>query len=154
ERSRRPELLPALPGLRVPVGARHFERHARRGGAGPERDEAVRAVVVTFDAEYLERDLLPALVRRHLAPVLGSDAEVRVTVNRTGEIVFASEGLAEDAEAAEFDWREPLFRPLPPEEIARLAFVTGLRASTLDGGAEDEDRVQSRRGQPPLPAER
>ena len=147
ERARLPELLPALPGLRVPVAEGRFERRGRRGGAGAAREAPGLAVRVTFDEEYLEQELLPSLVRRHLAPVLGSDADVRVTVRESGELVFASEGLAEDAEPGAFDWREPLFGLLSPEEIARLAFATGPRTDLPDGG--EEGRFEDRSARPP-----
>jgi hypothetical protein len=127
-----PRLLPELPGLSVPVA--DGERDDPRGRALRRRRSggATRTVRVTFDTEYLEGDLLPSLVRRHLAPVLGDDADVRVTVERTGEVVYASSG------ADRYDWRAPLFRLLPPDELVRLAFATGARSELL-GGADDGD---------------
>jgi hypothetical protein len=140
-----PRLLPELPGLSVPVAQVEWgERDDPRGRARRRRRSggATRTVRVTFDTEYLEGDLLPSLVRRHLAPVLGDDADVRVTVERTGEVVYASSGaVAEPAgndPAGRYDWRAPLFRLLPPDELVRLAYATGARSELL-GGADDGD---------------
>lgn len=146
ERARLPELLPALPGLRVPVSDQRFEGPGRRPGAGAVRAAPGLAVRVTFDQEYLADELLPSLVRRHLAPVLGSDADVRVTVEGTGELVFVTPG-APATEAERYEWRASLFRLLPPDELARLAFATGARAELLDGG--EEGRVDDRSARPP-----
>jgi signal transduction histidine kinase len=150
-----PELLPGLPGLSVPVGDGdrngRMGRFRRRPGGEPDRSvRPERAVRVTFDSGYLEGELLPSLVRRHLAPVLGDDAGVRVTVERTGGLVYASSAETTEPGGAEsYEWRAPVFRLLPPDELVRLAFATGARDRLVDeeeGGGERPLSGRARHG--------
>lgn len=117
-----PELLPELPGFRVPVDPPWALRGRER------RDGGRRVLRVAFDREYLEGTILPELVRRHLVPVLGSGVEVRVTVAETGAPVYAS-----DADlVGPFEWKIPLFDLLPPDDLRRLAFAMGFGRGLLE----------------------
>jgi signal transduction histidine kinase len=108
-----PRVRPELPGLQVAVGA--------PGG---------EVLLVVFDETFLSRELLPALVRRYLAPVLGPDLEAVVTVRATGEVVYASApGLA-----GRFEWEAPLFALLPPDDLHRLGFAAGYLPPRGHGG--------------------
>ncbi|HVS04085.1 MAG TPA: HAMP domain-containing sensor histidine kinase [Thermoanaerobaculia bacterium] len=117
-RDRRPplpsRLRADLPGLEVPLGT---------AGHGSEP-----ALLVVFDRQYLAATLLPALVRRHLVPVLGEGLAVEVTERGSGSVVYATGATA----GGPFDWQVPLFDLLPPEELARLAFAAGYLPR--DGG--------------------
>ncbi len=112
-----------LPGLQLSLG-------------GGERHDTV---LIVFDRDYLRRDLLPGLVRRYLAPALGSDLEVVVSERRRREVVYASApGLS-----GRFEWEAPLFRLAPPEELARLAFAGGHLPRALGDawGGESQRRA-------------
>jgi signal transduction histidine kinase len=95
-------LRPDLPGLVLPLG---------------EAGDASLAVV--FDRAFLAGDLLPALSRRYLEPLLGPELEMRVTTRRDGQLVYATApGLA-----GAFEWEMPAFDVLPPDELRRLVFA-------------------------------
>lgn len=117
-------LRPDLPGLELRLGPPGRRRQ--------EADEA--ALFVLFDRAFLRDDFLPALVERHFVPILGREAEVRITARESGELLYA----APEAFAGHFAWQVPLFDLLPPDELHRLAFATGLTAEDMRaaGGAD------------------
>jgi signal transduction histidine kinase len=103
-----------LPGLVLPLGRGGDERGEGRSPG--------RLLVVLFDRAFIDGTLLPALVDRHLVPVLGPDLEARVQERGGGATVFATAPALGGA----FEWQEPIFALLPSEELHRLAFATGL----------------------------
>lgn len=139
-----PQLLPALPGVQVPLDGPWGFRGGERGEGEP------RALRVTFDADYVQSTLLPELVRRHLVPVLGPGVDARVTVAGSGALVYATDPDLEGA----FDWRTPLFDLLPHDDLRRLAFGMGLGRGLLEGagaGAGDEEAPRDPHGPPRRP---
>lgn len=105
-------LRPELPGLEIPL---RIDDDGRRGGRAA-------VLLVVFDRAWLTSELLPGQVRRHLGPVLGPDLAARVTVEGTGEVLWASApGLA-----GRFEWEAPLFDLLPHDDLRRLAFGSGI----------------------------
>ncbi len=105
-----PLLRPDLPGLEVPVA-----------DTGDDR------LWVVFDRGYLSDRLLPALVRRHLEPVLGPGLAARVTARASGEVLYATA----PALAGPFEWSQPLFDLLPADDLHRLAFALGAPAEEV-----------------------
>jgi signal transduction histidine kinase len=111
-----PSLVPELPGIAVPLGA-----------AG---DSPPRTLAVVFDRGYLAGELLPALTRQYLEPVLGPDLQLRVRVAASGETVYAT---APDLGGG-FEWSAPVFDLLAAEPLGRLAYVTGFpEPEPMDG---------------------
>jgi signal transduction histidine kinase len=114
-----PLLRPGLPGLQITIPV--------RGAEGGFADRST--LLVVFDRAYLAGTLLPALVERHLVPVLGPGLAARVTARGSGEVVLergGGEGGEDGEDGAAYPWTEPLFDLLPPEELSRLAVATGM----------------------------
>jgi signal transduction histidine kinase len=104
-------LRPRLPGLVLPLGPPPGSDEA---AAGP----AETFLAVVFDRDFLARELLPALSRRYLEPLLGPRLQMRVATQPDGEVVYTSEPSL----TGDFDWEVPVFDVLPPDELRRLAF--------------------------------
>jgi signal transduction histidine kinase len=123
-----------LPGLVIPISDRPEEDVMPLLGPRSYR-------IIAFDADYISRELIPELVRRHFGDSAGEYTMAVSKRGQTGQLIYRSDAGVPEAAFASGDVTDELFK-IRFDETDRF-FFTHLRR--LDVGASSGVALQLRR---------